>query len=153
LLINQLIDETNKRAGYYTGLLFSQGFRPDYDDVVGELGLAYAEAVNKYGTQGTDEANLKTYCEGFFRIQMARYRHRMSKEQAGFQVELFTPCAVDPGSDVGLIIAEIDQQLSKQDKSVFAFMLNGGKRPRHSGYYNSVSRVRQVAKQVMEVRI
>ena len=146
MLIKLLIDELNKRAAYYSALLKSQGLPADYDDMRGEFGLAFVEAEKRF-TQD-NRASFETYLDNCYRVQFLEYRRKLI--QSRIPVEADAPQkSVDPDNGVRFLIAEIDERLSEQDKAVFSYMINGGKRPQIGGFYNSVSRVRRTAKQVI----
>lgn len=146
MLINQFIHKLEQRAAYYTALLKCEGLPADYDDVCSEFGLAFVELAGRF-TQDRG-ASFSTYMEGCFKSRFKAYRRKLI--QSRIPVEADAPQkSVDPDNGVRFLIAEIDERLSEQDKAVFSYMINGGKRPQIGGFYNSVSRVRRTAKQVI----
>ncbi len=138
------IDLLKQQAGYYTGLLKGQGLVAEYDDIFAEIGVAAIIALNKY-EQGKG-ASLTTYIRACVKVKMKEYRRTLLPlPKMQLQVE------VEAGFDVNLIIEEINETLSKQERQVFAYMLKGGKRPKTASYYNAVGKVRKTARKIMEL--
>jgi DNA-directed RNA polymerase specialized sigma subunit len=148
--IDKLIDQLDREAGFQFSSLSRDGYRVTRDEVLSEVCLAFCEAVKAY--KKDNQVKFETFFAGCVRSGMKVFRRKLRRaSRIKLDPEAQSLATVEPDNGTSLIIAEIDQQLTKHEKLVFNYMINGGERPTFPGYHNAVSKVRSIAKTTMEV--
>jgi len=150
--IDKLIDQLDREAKFQLASLSKEGYRATLDEVMSEVCLAFSEAIRAYKKSKNHSAQFDTFFAGCVRLGMKVFKRRLREySKINLTAEIENLAVVEPDNGTSLIVEEIDKQLSEHEKAVLNYMLLGGEQPEFSGYYNAVSRVRSIAKKVMEV--
>lgn len=150
--INELIDLLEREAKYQLASLSKEGCRATFDEVLSEVCLAFCETGKAYKAER--QVKFETFFSACVNSQLRSFRRTLRRaSRIKLDPEAQNFATVEPDDGTKLIIEEIDQQLTKHEKMVFKYMVDGGEKPDFPGYYNAASKVREIAKSVMEVEI